>query len=203
MSSFYNTGNRKLQEQFDSVRIADTLEERMVQEKLDEADKAFIESQIMFFIATADEQGRPNCSYKGGAPGFIKVLDPCTIAFPDYNGNGMFLSLGNTLVNPHVGLLFIDFQKQDRFRVNGEASLHPQDPLLGEYPGAKLIVRVKVREAFPNCPRYIPKMKVEEMSRFIPKLNEPTPVPEWKRSEWACDVLPADDPANDPANPHL
>ena len=192
----YHDGQRALQDKFDSRRLADRIEERLVQRELDEQDKAFIESQIMFFIATADEQGFPNCSYKGGAPGFVRVLDPCTLAFPDYNGNGMFLSLGNFAKNPHVGLLFIDFQKPNRFRVNGDASIDPNDPLLAEYPGAQMIVRVHVREAFPNCPRYIPKMHVDEMSRFIPKLGEKAPIPEWKQSDWACDVLPANDPAN-------
>jgi predicted pyridoxine 5'-phosphate oxidase superfamily flavin-nucleotide-binding protein len=192
----YHDGQRALQDKFDSRRIADRIEERLVQDRLDEQDKAFIESQIMFFIATADEQGFPNCSYKGGAPGFVRVVDPCTVVFPDYNGNGMFLSLGNFAKNPHVGLLFIDFQKPNRFRVNGDASIDPDDPLLAEYPGAQMIVRIHVREAFPNCPRYIPKMHVDEMSRFIPKVGEIAPFPEWKQSDWACDVLPVHDPAS-------
>lgn len=76
----------------------------------------------MFFLATADAQGRPSCSYKGGEPGFVRVLDEQTLAFPRYDGNGMFLSLGNALENPHVGLLFIDFVRARRLRFNGEAS---------------------------------------------------------------------------------
>ncbi len=195
MSKVYHEGNRKLQEQFDSVRLADRIEERMMQTQLDEQDKALIESQFMFFLATADAEGRPNCSYRGGDPGFVQALDPCTVVFPDYNGNGMYLSLGNTLVNPHVGLLFIDFERQTRLRVNGEASIDPNDPLLGDFPGAKLVVRVHVREAFPNCPRYIPKMKVEAASRFNPKPNEQAPIPEWKQRDFICEVLPIDDPA--------
>ena len=197
MPGMYHEGNRKLQKQYDSERLADRIEEKLVQEELDDADKALIESQFMFFIATVDEEGHPNCSFKGGAPGFVRVLDPTTIAFPDYNGNGMYLTLGNIDIHPSVGLLFIDLEKQTRLRVNGEATIDLNDPLMSEFPGARLMVRVKVREAFPNCPRYIPKMKLEEPSRFIPKPNEQAPVPEWKRSDWACDVLPADDPANE------
>jgi len=192
----YSEGQRILQDRFDSRRLADRIEERLVQTELDEIDRAFIESQFMFFIATSDEHGFPNCSYKGGAPGFVRVVDTTTIAFPDYNGNGMFLSLGNIVMNPHVGLLFIDFIKPNRFRVNGDASIDPYDSLLPDFPGAKAIVRVHVREAFPNCPRYIPKMRVEEMSQFIPQSNVEAPIPDWKRSDWACDVLPNDDPAN-------
>lgn len=188
----YTDGQRAFQDQFDSRRLADRIEERLVQSELDDQDKALIESQIMFFIATADANGFPNCSFKGGAPGFVRVLDPTTIAFPDYDGNGMFLSIGNLAVNPHVGLLFIDFQKQTRLRVNGDASIDPADPLLKDCPGAQLIIRVRVREAFPNCPRYIPKMKVEETSRFVPAAGCVAPTPEWKESDWASDVLPKD-----------
>jgi predicted pyridoxine 5'-phosphate oxidase superfamily flavin-nucleotide-binding protein len=192
----YHEGNRRLQKLFDSERLADRIEAKFVQTELDESDKALIESQFMFFIATADAEGRPNCSYKGGDRGFVRVLDPKTIVFPDYNGNGMYLTLGNLAIHPSVGLLFIDFEKQTRFRVNGEATIDLNDSLLAQYPGAQLIIRVSVREAFPNCPRYIPKMKVEEPSRFVPKAGIKAPIPEWKQSEWARDVLPADDPAN-------
>ena len=191
----YTEAQRKLQRQFDSERLADRIQERLVQTELDEDDKRLIESQVMFFLATADAQGRPNCSFKGGAPGFVQVLDPHTLVFPNYNGNGMYLSLGNAVENGHIGLLFIDFERQTRLRVNGEASIDPADPLLKVFPGAECLVRVHVLEAFPNCPRYIPKLKLDEMSAFIPKESEPAPIPEWKQSEWARDVLPADDPA--------
>lgn len=157
---------------------------------LDEDAKAFLERQFMFFLATVDDEGRPNCSFKGGAPGFVRVLDPKTLAFPDYNGNGMFLSLGNVQATRQVGMLFIDFQDPDRLRVNGEARIDPYDPLLAEYPGAQMIVRVTIREAFPNCSRYIPKMELREMSRFLPRADVSAPTPDWKQSDWAKGVLP-------------
>lgn len=201
MSELYHQGSRALQDQFDTRRLADRIEERLVHARLSEEDRAFIEACDMFFLATADAQGRPNCSYKGGDPGFVRVLDEETLAFPSYDGNGMFLSLGNALENPHVGLLFIDFARGRRLRFNGEASVDANDPLLAQFTGAKLVVRVRAREIFPNCPRYIHRMKLEERSSFVPRPSETPPVPNWKRSAWACDVLPAGDPAGPEKKP--
>lgn len=186
----YTDSQRALQDAFDSRRLADRIEERLVQSELDAQDIALIERQFMFFLATTDEAGHPNCSFKGGSRGFVRVLDSRTLAFPDYNGNGMYLSLGNVRSNGQVGLLFIDFERQDRLRVNGVATMSTEDPLLAEYPGAQMIVRVDVREAFPNCSRYIPKMEVIEESRYVPRANLQPPPADWKQSDWACDVLP-------------
>ena len=195
MAGLYHDGNRRLQDRFDSRRLADRLEEVKVRDHIDDGDRAFIESLDMFFLATADEQGRPNCSYKGGDPGFVRVLDAHTLAFPGYDGNGMFLSLGNALVNPEVGLLFICFERRRRLRLNGTASVSLDDPLLATWPEAKQVVRVRAREVFPNCPRYIHRYELVERSRFVPRPQEETPVPDWKRTDWASDVLPAGDPA--------
>jgi predicted pyridoxine 5'-phosphate oxidase superfamily flavin-nucleotide-binding protein len=197
MSERYHAGNRELQDRFDTLRLADRLTERAAQRSLriDEADREFIETRDMFFLATADPEGRPNCSYKGGDPGFVRVLDEHTIAFPSYDGNGSFISTGNTLVNPHVGLLFVDFEGGPRLRLNGLASIDPHDPLLADYPGAQLVVRVRVRELFANCPRYVHRYHLVERSRHVPRDGEAAPIAEWKRSDWARDVLPAGDPA--------
>ena len=198
MDGTYHEGSRRLQDRFDTRRLADRLDERFVQRRtIDAADKAFIERQDMFFLATADADGRPNCSYKGGDPGFVRVLDERTIAFPVYDGNGMFLSVGNVLVNPNVGLLFVSFTEPKRLRLNGLASIDEADPLLAEYPGAQLVVRVEAREVFPNCPRYIHRYELAERSRFVPRPGTEPPVPDWKRREWARDVLPDGDPARD------
>jgi predicted pyridoxine 5'-phosphate oxidase superfamily flavin-nucleotide-binding protein len=190
MSSMYNWGSRKLQEQFDSQRIANRLEQRTVHEAFTEADRAFIERSPMLFLATADAEGRPDCSYKGGMPGFVRVLNSNTLAFPDYDGNGMFKSLGNMLVNPHVGMLFIDFEHPDRMRVNGTATVHDDDALLSEYPGAQLIVRVQAEQIFPNCPRYIHKAQIIKYSVYAPRLDYTPPEPEWKQMEEFRDALP-------------
>ena len=198
MGGVYHEGSRRLQERFDTVRLADRIEERRMRETIDEDDRAFIESADMFFLATADADGRPQCSYKGGDPGFVRVLDERTIAFPSWDGNGMYLSAGNVLVNPHVGLLFIDFERRSRLRLNGVASIDDADPLLGVYAETQLVVRVRATEVFPNCPRYIHQYRLVERSRFTPHEESATPAPAWKRLEWSRDVLPAGDPALDP-----
>jgi predicted pyridoxine 5'-phosphate oxidase superfamily flavin-nucleotide-binding protein len=196
VTGFYNAGNRALQDQFDSRRLADRLEERRVRDTLDDDDRAFIESMDMLFIATADEHGRPTCSYKGGEPGFVKVLDERTIAFPTYDGNGMFLSAGNLLVNAEVGLLFISFERQRRLRLNGTAGVAADDELAPAWPGAQLVVRVRAREVFPNCPRYIHRYELVERSRYVPAAGIEPPVPDWKTRDWARDVLPSSDQAS-------
>ena len=195
----YHEGNRKLQDRFDTRRLADRIEDRIVHERIDEDDRAFIEARDMFFISTVDEEGQRQCSYKGGDPGFVRVLDERTIAFPVYDGNGMFLTAGYLLDTKRVGLLFIDFEGRKRMRLNGEASVDDADPLLAEYPEAQLVVRVRATEVFPNCPRYIHEYELVARSRFVPKVECETPVPQWKRNDWANDVLPEGDPANDPS----
>jgi predicted pyridoxine 5'-phosphate oxidase superfamily flavin-nucleotide-binding protein len=198
MSFTYNTGSRRLQDRFDTRRLAERLDERYLQHPtIDADDRAFIERQDMFFLATADEAGRPQCSYKGGDPGFVRVIDEHTVAFPNYDGNGMYLSMGNLLVNPHVGMLFIDFtaKRPSRLRLNGTAAVDPEDDLRPAWPGAQFVVRVTATEVFPNCPRYIHRMELVERSRYVPKADQPPPIPDWKRTDWACDVLPAADPA--------
>lgn len=198
VSAIYHDGNRDLQDRYDTRRIADRIEEVLVSDVISDHDKAFIESRDMFFLATADDAGMPNCSYKGGDPGFVRVVDEHTVAFPNFDGNGMYLSMGNVLVNPSVGMLFIDFERGHRMRLNGIATIDSGDPLMAEYPEAQFIVRVRAREVFPNCPRYIHRYKLVERSRFVPKKGKDTPVPSWKCADWSADALPANDPARDP-----
>ena len=180
-SIMYHEGNRRLQDQFDSRRISDRIEENLTRTEFTPSDKSFIESVPYFFFATADAEGRPDCSYKGGMPGFIRVTGPSELAFPDYDGNGMFKSLGNVLINPNVGLLFIAMHgKPQRLRVNGHATLSNQDPLLAVTVGAQLIIRVVARAIFPNCPRYIPTMQLIEPSIYAPRSGCEAPEPAWK-----------------------
>jgi len=198
MSAPYHAGSRALQDRFDTRRLADRIDERFLSHPvIDEHDREFIERLDMFFLATADADGRPQCSYKGGEPGFVRVLDEHTVAFPNYDGNGMYLSMGNLLENPHVGMLFIDFtsSRPSRLRLNGVASVDGDDELTADYPGAQFVVRVRATQVFPNCPRYIHRMALVERSRFVPRPGQEPPVPDWKRAEWACDVLAAEDPA--------
>ena len=198
MDSRYHRGSRRLQDKFDTRRLADRLDDRYTKTPpIGPEDKAFIERMDMFFLATADAEGRPQCSYKGGDPGFVRVLDGDTLAFPNYDGNGMYLSMGNLELNPNVGMLFIDFtsKRPSRLRLNGTASIDEHDELVADYPEAQFVVRVRAREVFPNCPRYIHRMALVERSRFVPRDECDTPVPAWKQTEWARDVLPAGDPA--------
>lgn len=193
----YHAGSRELQDRFDTRRLADRLDERTARDHIRPEDAEFIERMDMFFLATADADGRPQCSYKGGEPGFVRVLDPQTLAFPNYDGNGMYLSWGNAQVNPHVGLLFIDFvaERPTRLRLEGTASVDFDDELTASWPEAQFVVRVGAQRVFPNCPRYIHRMALVERSAYVPRAGVPTPVPEWKRGPLAAGVLPAGDPA--------
>jgi predicted pyridoxine 5'-phosphate oxidase superfamily flavin-nucleotide-binding protein len=184
----YHAGSRELQDQFGTRALADRLEAVNLRTAFTDADRAFIESMDMFFLATADEHGHPQCSYKGGDPGFVRVVGERQLAIPNYDGNGMYLSWGNVSVNPHVGLLFIDFTAQRRMRVNGTAAINPDDALLGSYPEAQFVVRVTATEIFPNCPRYIHKMELVERSKFVPHAGVETPEPAWKSADWAREV---------------
>jgi len=186
----YHDGMRRLQDERGTRRIADRLAEVTLRTGFSDEDRAFISRSILFFIATADAQGRPDCSYKGGMPGFVRVLDDHTLAFPDYDGNGMYRSLGNVLVNPYVALLFIDFETQKRLRVNGTASVSATDPLLASFEGAAFVVRVAAQAIFPNCPRYIHKMQLVEHSVYAPCPGHEPPVPAWKGYDTFKDHLP-------------
>lgn len=191
----YHPESRALQIQFDSLRLADRVAEVHVRQLLTDADREFIGRQRMVFMATADTERQPECSYKGGDPGFVQVLDQNTLVLPSYNGNGMFLSAGNLRANPQVGLLFIDFEQPQRLRVNGTAAVLADDPLLLRYPGAELLLRIAVRHVFGNCPRYVPTMRFVAESAHTPRAGTVAPIPQWKTRPIWHEVLPADDPA--------
>lgn len=189
----YHDGMRQLQDARDTRRIADRLQQVTLRSAFTDEDRAFIESRAMFFVATADASGRPDCSYKGGLPGFVRVIDERTLVFPDYDGNGMYRSWGNVLVNPHVGLLFVDFETPKRIRVNGTARIVQDDPLQRSFPGAVFMVRVTADAIFPNCPRYIHRMQLIEHSTYAPRADYTPPVPAWKTFDVFRDALPPRD----------
>ena len=186
----YHDGARRLQDAFDSRRLADRIAEKLARARFTPEDRAFVEGAAMFFLATADAGGAPDCSYKGGAPGFVRLLDDSTLAFPSYDGNGMFKSLGNVLVNPQVALLFIDFEAPRRLRVLGRASLHEDAALLAGFAGAQRVVVVQATAIFPNCPRYIHPMTRNGLSEHAPRPDHEPPDAAWKRFELFRDVLP-------------
>lgn len=195
----YEPAQRALQEKHDTQRLADRLAEIAGEDVT--PYRAFIEARECFFISTVDEAGQPQCSYKGGDPGFVQVVDDTTIAFPVYDGNGMFLTVGNIAANPKVGLLFIDLEGGTRLRLNGDASIDPDDPLREQYPGALYVVRVRASAVFPNCRRYVHRYVLQEPSVFVPRADEDPPVPDWKREPWFDGTLAAGDPAHDPDRP--
>ena len=190
-SRLYHDGSRALQDQFDSRRLADHFERTITRDAFSDADKEFIETALFFFLATADAAGRPDCSFKGGTQGFVRITGPSELTFPDYDGNGMFKSLGNIRVNPSVGLLFIVMgDKPRRLRVNGEASITRDDPSMRDFAGAQLLVRVAARIIFPNCPRYIPALAGGTPSVYAPRADYDPPEPDWKQREGIKDKLP-------------
>ena len=190
-SILYHDGNRALQDEFGSRGLADRLEQKLTRTAFTDDDKRFVDSAIYFFLATADTNGRPDCSFKGGAPGFVRVTAPSELAFADYDGNGMFKSLGNIDVNPHIGLLFIAMHgKPQRLRVNGIARVERDDPLMSEIAGAQLIVRVTAQAIFPNCPRNIPELELKGQAKHVPLAGEPRVEPGWKNFDAFKDVVP-------------
>lgn len=193
MSELYGEKHRRLQDQHDSRKLADRVKDIIVEGQISEQNQRFIESRDFFFLTTIDHRGYPTCSYKGGNPGLVRVVDGQTLAFPSYDGNGMFLSMGNILGNSRIGMLFIDFETPHRVRVHGDASASADDPLRADFPGAEMIVRVKVAEVFINCPRYIHRMARQESSKYVPQQGKEPPGPQWKRIDAVQDVLPACD----------
>ena len=189
----YHQGMRDLQDVRDTRRLADRLRQVTLRTTFTEEDRALIAGAAMLFVATADATGRPDCSYKGGLPGFVHVVDARTLAIPDYDGNGMYRSWGNVLVNPSVGLLFIDFENGKRLRVNGTAEIVSAEPWLAQCPGAVFVIRVTATQIFPNCPRYMHKMHIDDYSVYAPRPAYTPPVPAWKTFAAFRDALPVRD----------
>jgi predicted pyridoxine 5'-phosphate oxidase superfamily flavin-nucleotide-binding protein len=193
MSSIYGERHRAMQQMQDTERLAALLLDTIVLSEINQEHKAFIESRDMFFLSTVDHRGYPTCSYKGGASGFVRVIDSKTLAFPSYDGNGMYLSMGNIAESGKVGMLFIDFTTPHRVRVHGDATVTRSDPLLDTYHGAELIVRVAVAEIFVNCARYIHRYERRDSSKYVPEPSRATPFPQWKRIDVVQDALPPKD----------
>lgn len=191
MTELYSDEHRALQDAFDTRPIADVLQAVTVKPVLDERVQAFLASRTFFFLSTVDPSGQPTVSYKGGPPGFVRVLDETTFAFPSYDGNGMFLSMGNIAGDGRVGLLFMDMERPQRVRVHGQATVSRDDPLLAEWPGADLVVRVTVTETFPNCARYIARQTPAAAPTYVPDERGEAPLPAWKKIDALQPFLPA------------
>jgi len=190
---FYTEAQRTLQREHDSEKLADVVVQAIVRDEIEEPNIPFIESRDFFFLSTVSAEGEPTVSYKGGAPGIVKVLDSKTVVFPNYDGNGMFKSMGNIAASAKVGLLFIDMETPNRVRLQGNATLSKDDPELANYPGANMMVRVDVTSCFLNCARYIHKHQRVTDSPYVPDTAGKQPFPSWKRIDILQDALPSDD----------
>jgi predicted pyridoxine 5'-phosphate oxidase superfamily flavin-nucleotide-binding protein len=190
MSELYGGGHRFFQDQHGTRPLADRLE-ALAHSEFDARDRAFIEQVNMFFLATLDERGRPTVSYKGGAPGFVRITGPSELVFPVYDGNGMFLTLGNIAATASVGLLFIDFEAPRRLRVQGIAKVLVNDNLDTPVPGALYLVQVTAQQIFVNCGRYIHKTGTQ--SPHVPDAAGQQPFPAWKRLDLFTGALPEKD----------
>lgn len=193
MQGLYGEQHRALQQDFDTVKLADAVHGNIVCTEIGEEHRGFIESRDMFFLTTIDHRGYPTCSYKGGSPGFLKIIDSKTLAFPSFDGNGMFLSMGNISINNQVGMLLIDFETPHRIRIHGKASIHRDEQSLKMFLGAEVVVFVDVTEIFVNCPRYIHRYKRVASAKHVPQENVPVALPQWKRIEGLQEALPARD----------
>lgn len=193
MQGLYGKQHRALQQDFDTVKLADAVHGNIVSTEIGEEHRGFIESRDMFFLTTIDHRGYPTCTYKGGSPGFLKIIDSKTLAFPSFDGNGMFLSMGNISINNQVGMLLIDFETPHRIRIHGKASIHRDEQSLKMFLGAEVVVLVEVTEIFVNCPRYIHRYKRVASAKHVPQENVPVALPQWKRIEGLQEALPARD----------
>ena len=190
---FYSEAQRRLQDQFGSRSLADRLEGSIVGDEINEILKGFVESRDFFFLSTVNREGEPTVSYKGGDVGMVGVIDSKTLAFPAYDGNGMFLSMGNIDESAKIGMLFIDFETPNWLRVQATATVRSDDPLLSDYPGAIMIVRATVEKTFLNCARYIHKHTRVSSSSYVPNAAGEQPFPAWKRIDGLQDALPSAD----------
>ena len=193
MSIYYGKQQRALQAQFGTEKMADRIEQLASHTTFNDDAKGFIEHSEMFFLTSINDKGQPTVSYKGGDVGFVKVLDSNTLIFPSYDGNGMFLSMGNINGNANIGMLFISFERPHRIRVQGTATISQGAKLLAHYKEADFVVTVKLSELWQNCPRYIPKYEKVRDSRYVPRSECETPLAEWKRVDLLQDVLPPAD----------
>jgi uncharacterized protein len=189
MSDFLGDDHRALQDRFGTRGLSKRIEDVAVNDRVGKAERAFIESRDMFFLASVTGDGQPTVSYKGGEKGFVRVLDEQTVVFPSYDGNGMYYSMGNIANNGKLGLLFMDFETPHRLRLEGTASLDDDAGLLASYPGADLLVRIAVDRVFVNCPRYVHRYQRMEASPYVPRQGQATPLATWKRIDVMQDVL--------------
>jgi len=164
-SPHFHRGELDAQQRFGDPEIWDQARQtQLLWRGIPQRFHARLETAPFFFLATSDDKGNCDCSFKGGGAGLIKVISQTQIAFPDFDGNGAFMSIGNILLNPHVGLLFIDFTDGARLRINGGATLHETGNILTLFPKAARVILVDIEQVVPNCAKHIPKATFAEQT---------------------------------------
>ena len=191
LSAMYGPGARDLQDAFDSRRLADRLIDLTLHSELNDDDIALVGDQSSLLLATVDAEGWPDVSYKGGVPGFIKVIGRNELQFASFDGNGMFRSLGNIVDTAKVAILFVDTVRPWRMRVHGTAVVSTDQADLDRFHGAQAVVKVTIGRIFPNCGRYV--HSGTEISPYVPQQGHEPPDPSWKALPMIRDVLPASD----------
>lgn len=186
----YGESHRALQDRFGTRPLADTMQAVIVHQEISDDDRAFIETRDFFYLSTVDDDGWPTVSYKGGPGGLLHVEDASTIVFPSYDGNGMYLSLGNLAADDRVGLLLIDFETPRRLRIQARAKINDSAERLARFPGAQTTVVLHVEKIFPNCARYIHPHRRVTNSPYVPDEAGEAPIPSWKRIDAIQPVLP-------------
>ncbi|WP_253712328.1 pyridoxamine 5'-phosphate oxidase family protein [Bradyrhizobium sp. WD16] len=187
---FYHQGMLALQDAADGRRLADFLATEVRHSEFSEKDIAQIEAANFFFIASS-YRDQPDCSFKGGDPGFVRIVGPNALEFPDYDGNLMYRTLGNVAMNPRVGLLFMNFDPTAyRIRINGVASIHRDEASLARHHGACAVVHITCHDIYPNCPRYVPGLTAGEPSAYVPRRGTVPPRPEWQALPAVAPLLP-------------
>lgn len=155
----FHPGEQRAQAQWHTAALWDEArKQRLLWDHIPAIYHTRLEAAPFFFLATSSPDGRCDCSFKGGGPGLVRILDAHRFAFPDFDGNGAFMSLGNILLNPQVGCLFIDFADGARLRVNGRASIHEGDAIAALFPSHPRVVLIEVEQVVPNCARHVPKL---------------------------------------------
>jgi len=158
-NNYFHPGEIAAQERWQTTHIWDTERRaRLLMGHIPESLHMRIQDLSFFFLATSDNNGSCDCSFKGGGPGIIRIIDDTRLAFPDYDGNGAFMSVGNILENPHVGMLFIDFNDGARLRVNGRASVHEEGVIKELFPDQPRVILVEIEQVVPNCAAHIPRL---------------------------------------------
>ncbi len=157
--NFFHPGEVAAQERWQTKSIWDeSRRSRLLLDHLPEVFHERLKNAPFFFLSTSDSTGSCDCSFKGGGPGIIRIIDKSRLAFPDYDGNGAFMSVGNILENPHVGMLFIDFADGARLRINGRAAVHGKGTVKKLFPGQPRVILVEIEQVIPNCAAHVPKL---------------------------------------------